>query len=1005
MCFLNGDLGGNLPASIDFGTEEFYDTVAKTTTYTKVPIKKIIQEAVHTYAKEPYHNIIINDLDEAAVELLEYRGDVPLYLTRLKDSDQFNNATLNGEVQVYKASDSGESPTYFPIKDLEDHEGNYDPRIELAPEAQAIIPTEVKFKGLDDIYTIAKIEYGQTAGYRKTELTYAGDLISSIGEALTSILDKIVKMLGEYEYFYNLDGQFVFQKKKTYIQTSWNNIIKVEDEEFVNNAAQTSAVIYRFEGNNLITSFQNTPNLTNMKNDYSIWGERESVTGVKIPIHYRYAIDEKPIYYKTIAEKEFFSSPEELEKKKESERLKALEKFKHRINSFSLQYPITIDGMAAPKPILEGEDRVGWEVGWWDIRDWYEYYSLITKTEPNGSIKWYSQRNESGYVKIGTLPNYSRDTYRQFACWLLADNNDGTFDILGVGYPSPSNLRECTYYESSLVNGRVVTTTTSPVIKETFIPPYYETDDKLTYLELISQYYEKQGKRVYIYNPKFPTITSLTEEEMKIFEAEWAEEVKSLKYACVDWREIIYQMALDYYKHHEKDSFLMDVASNNGTYYPTGITGYEQYYLDLQGFWRELYNPAPEPEYAECAETLIDDKFQVLVDKKNQVNADLFIKGRYKKIETWSADIKPNSVYALKHIQYTHYYDDKGIAKSENIDRYELIPWKDAIEIDYHNSFRISINDGKMSDTYYVATRDGDYKGIYENVKHQIQKTEIFIYENGNPVKLIESNYAKDLAKNNIIAFYYFDDDEKEYSIAKDSDENLKILYFNNNWYNKYLYNSRFDIEGSPIETASSTKYAIDYYGEYYDYIIDPNSKHQYWTLDLINSPASLNFWFDFLDPSNPESVDDYILGQFSVKSVGDRTKVVNDNNVKAIYFREVPDVIFTKPDDYTGDTKDWSGYTTIYMQGTVESLFNISAQGKSAQDKLDELLYNHSYCIESVTIQAIPIYYLKPNTRIFIRDDQSKIHGEYIISKITLPLAYNGTMSISATKAPERIY
>jgi hypothetical protein len=41
-------------------------------------------------------------------------------------------------------------------------------------------------------------------------LTYAGDLISNIGESITSMLDKIKSMLGEYEYFYDLDGRFVF---------------------------------------------------------------------------------------------------------------------------------------------------------------------------------------------------------------------------------------------------------------------------------------------------------------------------------------------------------------------------------------------------------------------------------------------------------------------------------------------------------------------------------------------------------------------------------------------------------------------------------------------------------------------------------------------------------------------------------------------------------------------------------------------------------------------------
>ena len=107
----------------------------------------------------------------------------------------------------------------------------------------------------------------------------------------------------------------------------------------------------------------------------------------------------------------------------------------------------------------------------------------------------------------------------------------------------------------------------------------------------------------------------------------------------------------------------------------------------------------------------------------------------------------------------------------------------------------------------------------------------------------------------------------------------------------------------------------------------------------------------------------------------------------------------------YNKSNSDYSeGYTPVSISKNLESLFTISSQGKSAQDKLNELLYNHSYCIENITIQSIPIYYLSPNTRIFVRDDQSKINGEYIVSKMTIPLAYNGIMSITATKAPERI-
>ena len=45
--------------------------------------------------------------------------------------------------------------------------------------------------------------------------------MANIGEPITSVLDKIKNMLTEFEYFYDLDGRFVFQKKKSFISTIW----------------------------------------------------------------------------------------------------------------------------------------------------------------------------------------------------------------------------------------------------------------------------------------------------------------------------------------------------------------------------------------------------------------------------------------------------------------------------------------------------------------------------------------------------------------------------------------------------------------------------------------------------------------------------------------------------------------------------------------------------------------------------------------------------------------
>ena len=152
------------------------------------------------------------------------------------------------------------------------------------------------------------------------------------------------------------------------------------------------------------------------------------------------------------------------------------------------------------------------------------------------------------------------------------------------------------------------------------------------------------------------------------------------------------------------------------------------------------------------------------------------------------------------------------------------------------------------------------------------------------------------------------------------------------------------------------------------------DGEYKYWSKTLKDNPSQLNFWFDFLDSKNNE------LNQFSVPVVGDRAKAINEDSITAIYFREVPNLIFTTYQDYLkSELKDEGGYTPVFVNGNLEGMFNISAQGKSAQDRLNELLYNHSYCIESISLSSIPIYHLQPNTRIFVNDDLNNINNNKI--------------------------
>lgn len=751
MCLLNGDLGGSLPASIDFSVEEYFDVESGVTTYTSIPIPKIIREAVHTYAGEPYYNIVINDLDEAAVELLEYRGDVPLYMLRDVNADEFVNYTINGDTQCYLEDD-----TVFanPITLAEIEV--YDPRLTIAAEVD-VNPTRIHFNNptvQDEVFTVAKLEYGQAAGYRRTELTYSGDLISNIGEAITSILDKIKNMLGNYEYFYNLEGQFVWQRKKTYTSTSWNNIVKVDGDTYIEDAATSSSYTYYFGDGNLITSFQNSPVLNNLKNDYVVWGKRKSVSGTEIPIHYRYAIDTKP--------------------------------------------------------------------------------------------------NE--YTKL-----------------------DGT---------------------------------------------------------IIS-----------------------TEE--------------------YDWREVIYQMADDYYKHHTENDFLAQVANKNRELYPSGITGYEQYYVDMISFWRELYNPNPESQYQEFvikSTDVIKDGWSFTTDQQ------LYVNGTYKQDLNAADNFKVEELYIYRQ-------DEKVQAMCPLIEGYVLDDFYESIVngqsnkyylIDGANMRPVTLEEANgnqyltIKSSLYIKSEDEEYTSLIEIIRSGL-------------------NGRKDIYRKTE-GMYPIYTEKKDDDIMTDDVRGL--YYALDNIYLMSMRKWNLAIDGNPVDdTQQPTPSAITYYIVNYDYNIS-DEDNRYWNKSIIDSPTSLNFWFDFLDAGGE-------LGQFAVKNVGIRTKAVNDNLVKSIYYREVPKVVFRTPDN----NYDVSGYTTVQLGGDLENLFSISAQGKSAKDAVDELLYNYSYCIENVTISAIPIYYLQPNTRIYVKDDASKINGEYIVSKMTIPLAYNGTMSITATKAPEKLF
>lgn len=670
-CMLNGDVSGTLPFSVNFATLENISDDGATITYEQIKVKDIIRHAVEELGGELPHNIIINDLEESGLELLEYKGEDPMYLFRNKSSsndETFSNFTLDGNMEVIKEGSS----TPIALKDIKDNSGDFDSYITNLGNSDENRVFFTFAEGNTNIsFSIYKATYGDCVGYRQTDLVYAGDLVGNVGDSLTSILDKIKEMLVDFEYYYDLDGRFVFEQKKSYEEYGETILTERPDEiqeSYFENAKIKSNEFYSLEDNDLVISFANDPDFNNIKNDFAIWGTREGTSGADLPVHLRFAIDQKPKSYTTY-------------KPSKAKR---------------------VDGQ--------------------------------------------------GEIEVEDYPQYT----------------------------------------------------------------YIAGDDTS-----------------WIYNDETKEIT------------------------C-DWREIIYQMALDYYKFHDTQSdFYWQIINNNRdaqgvSLYPDGRTHYEQYYTDILGFWRELFSPVSSTDNSK------------------------------------------------------------------------------------HGFFQ-----------QVLLT-----KSTYKRNKYYLREREIKSDDNGNK--------------------YYSDEVNRMQTFTLDSSRSYSE--------NKIYYELIEEIE--PASTPENT----DYYCE---------NKRKY--------PYLLNFWFDFLDTTGE-------LSKYSVRAIGQRPKNVNNSNVRAIYYRGVPNLIFVNRDDedateYYNKIDKKTAYTYVNSNTTLENCLTISSQGISAMETLQTLLNENTFCTENVTLTTIPIYHLEPNTRISIKDKESKVNGEYIINKITVPLTYNGTMSINAVKIVDDIY
>ena len=266
MCLLNGDAGGVIPASVQLYEKEQVDLSGQTIN-SQPTIRQTIIECVNHFGGEQLSRIVVSDLEERTKMVMRYNGSKTLYLANCEKKFY----TEDKDAAVAYATSQGGS--------------------------------------VDDIIEFTA---GQDVGYVLTDFTYPGELVADIGDTVTSVLDKITGVLENFEYFYDVHGVFHFQEIKNYLNTTYtttalkeyssraaaakekgyviDEVTEWEDEEGVvitdDGGVQMYAIdlgsetsVYTFENNQLINAIINTPKYSNIKNDFVVWGEKDSGDG------------------------------------------------------------------------------------------------------------------------------------------------------------------------------------------------------------------------------------------------------------------------------------------------------------------------------------------------------------------------------------------------------------------------------------------------------------------------------------------------------------------------------------------------------------------------------------------------------------------------------------------------------------------------------------------------------------------------------------------------------
>ena len=1030
MCLLNGTCGGVLPSSIQF---DRYDTIDESGAYVTLrpTIVQIIRELVNHWGNEQLGKIIIKDIDERIKCAMRWIGDTPIY-------------AYNDEGQYHMTTN----------------------------------------KSIAEQYAYTEYNWGEDVGYIFTDFTYPGDLIANPGDTICTILDKIKSTLGNYEYFYDVDGNFHFQEIKNYlnITQATTDLNNTHNEQYLVDISKGQNV-YNFKDSKLFTSYSNSPNYSNIKNDYVVWGIRQNTEGIKVPIRYHLAIDSKP-QTGNIYNVFFYDDPDD-----------GLTKAKVPIEFVNKSH--------FPTKGTEGcfyMDKASNIIYKWDSE--IEDFVIVSggEIEPYGTKNEFPQTGEQGVVYVD---NSTAKTYN----WGLDKTSEHFREI-----QEELNELSTTYYADlqnvhsdientdgtihNLQNSLVEVNNTITPIEQNIAKTTNEKNEaerqkqrNINEADALQDQYDKDLEQKPIIEAEIANLNNeLTElidlnkatvngELINVTNAENANILSIKVYGKTTQRAIpsmtrpiqVFPLTnsisitastrtglentLYYYLGNGNfalaDDYIKDgiLTNNYGKY---TLLGYENWIITTttSNYIEFSYDAPIEagvasttyssyfPNTEDCRIDVTGTVISVRIPKSMKITTKEEFNNWI--INSLTQFAIPVEVYYKLATPKETEIASVGILKTYNPEAIISNDISSQIELTYMtNTYSQEIADVKselktqekklktinkeiaeLPDTIQthldIAQQlTGDIMVMEQNLTRLNNQLAPLEAQRAEIVEAItaQEGYKDDCVNQENVLTYDYNEDYA--AIAATQYEYVETNLIAMDKVQTTDWRSELYLQGAAAEPlgVSSNYYYPELAAEWpkiYDmkknHYLDAQGNIIYtggFKDEILANPSNMDYFLDFID-------SDAAISQFNVNAIGRRSMVESNDGFNCVFEPIIPDyvIIESGQEDTREKREECEKKGQAYIQ-VEPAIFNTLATGGASNGCFEEvkmLLYNYTGYNEQINLSMIPLYYLEPNIRIGVRDIEADISGDFIIKTISLPLAVGSTMSVSATRAIEKL-